>query len=172
MKTNTISILVLIFLFANTLLQAQTLIDDTKTIKVLILENKKKGSTKMISEGAFIKYKLNSDGKVRKGTLEDVKTGMMIVDGKKILFKDCSMIAGRVSSQQQLLGGIALGAGVVSAVLSSAFLGLGTVATSITLGVGVVAIVVGVLFIMRKKHFNLNTNWEVHSGQLKYNTLN
>lgn len=159
------------FFFSAFFVQAQKVVNDTRNIKVLIFENQRRGITKMISQGALIKYKLNNNKQVKKGILTDVKEGIMVINNEEIAFEDCAMIAGRVSSQQQILGGMALGAGAVSLVFSSALLGLGTGATLVTLGGAVIVITIGIVIIMQKKHFNLNKKWEVHSGELAYSLL-
>ncbi len=162
----------LIFLFLGLVptLSAQKLGRETKTIKVLVLKNEKRGSNKMISQGAFLKYKLNDGTKVQGGVLEDIQQGMMIIDGVKIPFDECAWIRGRVYGQEQMLGGLALGFGVTGGIVTSALLAfpvtaviVGTVATG--------AIVVGLILITQNKKFNLNRQWAVHSGALEYDLV-
>lgn len=107
--------------------------------------------------------------KVLKGTLDDIKDGAMIIDGKEIRFDNCSMIAGRVSSEEVLIGGVALGASFAGLIVGAALLG------NITLGGTVIVaaaagLVVGIVLITKYKRFNLDKGWEVHSGQIIYNT--
>jgi hypothetical protein len=170
-KINPIAILVLCFLCSSPKLFAQELIDDSRTLNVLVFVNEHKDKKKLISETARIKYKLANDPKkVYKGTLEVIKEGLMIVDGNEILFKDCSMIAGRVTSEQTLAGGICIGSGFMG-------LGLGIgvlLTTNLAFGVPVVviavaALIAGIILVTKYKHFNFNKGWEVHSGKIVYN---
>jgi len=170
-KINPVAILVLCFLFSTPKLFAQQLIDDTRTLNVLVFVNEHKDKKKLISETARIKYKLLSDPKkVHKGTLEAIKESSMVVDGKEILFKDCAMIGGRVTSEETLAGGICLGSG---------FMGLGIgvgvlLTTNIAFGapvvvIAVAALIAGIILVTKYKHFKFNKGWEVHSGKIVYN---
>ena len=76
----------------------------------------------MISQGARVKYKLLNDKKMRQGTLDDVKVGIMVVDGEEIPFDECSIIAGRVSSEEMLVGGIGVGMGSASVLFGAAMI--------------------------------------------------
>lgn len=172
MKINSITILFACFWFTSPMLFGQKLIDDTRTLKVLVFEHLEKDKKKLVSQGGRIKYKLNSDPKkLYKGTLDDIKESTMVVDGKEVSFLDCSMIAGRVSSEEVLVGGILMGIGVSGIVAGAAALGNVTVGATIIAG-GVVALTVGIILITKYKRFNLNKGWEVHSGQIIYNTTN
>jgi hypothetical protein len=170
MKINSIILLLACFLLLNTNLKGQKLIDDTKILKILVFENTGKDKKKLVSQGGRIKYRLRGDSKkVLKGTLDDIKDGVMIIDGKEIRFDDCAMIAGRVSSEEVLIGGVALGASFAGLIVGAALLG------NITLGGTVIVaaaagIVVGIILITKYKRFNLDKGWEVHSGQIIYNT--
>jgi len=159
------------FMLFTTNIFAQQLIDDTKTIKVLVFENIDKGKTKLISQGARIKYKLHSDPKkVYKGTLEDIKDGVMIVDNQEIRFEDCLMIGGRVSSQETLIGGVSAGVGFTSLVLGAALLGTPAFGISLLAG-GTVAVVAGIILITKIKRFRTDRGWDVHSGKIEYSAV-
>ena len=169
MKINSITILLACFLLFNTNLKGQKLIDDTKTLKILVFEHVEKDKKKLVSKGGRIKYRLRgASKKVLKGTLDDIKDGAMIIDGKEVRFDDCAMIAGRVSSQETLIGGMTLGASFAGLIVGAALLG------NITLGGTVIVaaaagIVVGIILITKYKRFNLDKGWEVHSGNIIYN---
>ncbi|MBL4649550.1 MAG: hypothetical protein JKY03_07445 [Aureispira sp.] len=170
MKINSIILLLACFLLLNTNLKGQKLIDDTKILKILVFENTVKDKKKLVSQGGRIKYRLRGDSKkVLTGTLDDIKDGAMIIDGKEIRFDNCSMIAGRVSSEEVLIGGVVLGASFAGLIVGAALLG------NITLGGTVIVaaaagLVVGIVLITKYKRFNLDKGWEVHSGQIVYNT--
>jgi hypothetical protein len=170
MKINSIILLLACFLFLNTNLKGQKLVDDTKILKILVFENVGKDKKKLVSQGGRIKYRLRGDSKkVLKGTLDDIKDDAMILDGREVRFDDCSMIGGRVSSEEILIGGITLGGSFAGLIVGAALLG------NITLGGTVIAaavagIVVGVILVTKYKRFNLDRGWEVHSGQIIYNT--
>jgi hypothetical protein len=169
MKINSIIILLACFLLLNTNLKGQKLIDDTKTLKILVFENSEKDKKKLVSQGGRIKYRLRGDSKkVLKGTLDDIKEGVMTIDGKEIRFDDCSMIAGRVSSDEALIGGITLGASFTGLVIGAALLGNITLGGSVIVAAAV-GVVVGVMLITKHKRFNLDRGWEVYSGQIIYN---
>lgn len=171
MKIYMITALIMSFILFTTALSAQELIDDTKTIKVLVFEKMDKGKTKLISQGARIKYKLHSDSKkVYKGTLEDIKEGYMVVDGQEVPFDDCMMIGGRVSSQETLIGGVAAGVGFTSLVLGAALLGTPTFGISLIAG-GTVAVVAGIILITKIRRFRTDKGWEVHSGKIEYSAV-
>jgi hypothetical protein len=168
MKINSIILLLACFLLLNTNIKGQTLIDDTKILKILVFENTGKDKKKLVSQGGRIKYRLRGDSKkVLKGTLDDIKDGAMIIDGKEIRFDDCSMIAGRVSSQETLIGGITLGASFTGLIVGAALLGNVTLGGTVIVG-AVAGIVVGIVLITKYKRFNLDKGWEVHSGQITY----
>lgn len=171
MKINSITILLAcFFLLLNTNLKGQKLIDDTKVLKILVFEQTAKDKKKLVSQGGLIKYKLRGDPKkLLKGTLDDIKEGLMIIDGKEIRFEDCSMIAGRVSSQEAIIGGVALGVSITGLTIGAALLGNITVGGSIVVA-AVIGIVAGIILITKYKRFNLNKGWEVHSGQIIYST--
>lgn len=172
MKINSITILFLCFFLTSPMLFGQKLVDDTRTLKVLVFEHLEKDKKKLVSQGGRIKYKLNSDPKtLHKGTLDDIKDKVMIIDGKEVAFLDCSMIAGRVNSEEVLIGGIAMGIGVSGIVAGAAALGNITVGATI-IAVGAIVLTVGIILITKYKRFNLNKGWEVHSGQIIYNTTN
>ena len=172
MKINSIILLLACFLLLNTNIKGQTLIDDTKILKILVFENTEKGKKKLVSQGGRIKYRLRGDSKkVLKGTLDDIKDGAMIIDGKEIRFEDCSMIAGRVSSQETLIGGITLGASMTGLIVGAALLGNITLGGTVIVG-AVAGIVVGIVLITKYKRFNLDKGWEVHSGQITYSATN
>ncbi|BDS14541.1 hypothetical protein [Aureispira anguillae] len=172
MKINSIIILFLCFLFVLPDLMGQKLVDDTQTLKVLVFEHLEKDKKKLVSQGGRIKYKLESNSKqLLKGTLEEIKENAMIVDGKEVLFADCSMIAGRVTTEEVLIGGIATGIGFTTIVVGAASLGNIIVGGTVIAG-GVAALVAGIILITKYKRFNLNKGWEVHSGQIIYSATN
>lgn len=172
MKINSIVLLLACFLLLNTNLKGQKLIDDTKILKILVFEHSVKDKKKLVSQGGRIKYKLRGDSKkLLKGTLDDIKDGAMIIDGKEVRFEDCSMIAGRVSSEETMIGGIAVGAGFTGLIVGAALLGNITLGGTVIVG-AVAGIVVGIILITKYKRFNLDKGWEVHSGQIIYNATN
>ncbi len=162
--------LFLIFMFASYInLSAQQLIDDTKAIKVLLFENEHKDKKRMINVTARIKYKLRANQKqVYKGTLEDIKSNMMVVDGRKISFDDCSMIAGRVFNEEVLAGGIMSGTGLTTIIFGAALAGNIIVGGTIV-GGGLAVLVAGIIMVTKSKHFNLDKGWDVHGAEIKYN---
>jgi len=170
MKINSIVLLLACFLLLNTNLKGQKLIDDTKILKILVFENLEKDKKKLISQGGQIKYKLRGNSqKILIGTLDDIKDGAMIIDGKEVRFANCSMIAGKVSSESILIGGIATGFSLTTLIVGAALLG------NIALGGTVIAaavggLVVGIILITKYKRFKLDKGWEVHSGQIIYST--
>jgi hypothetical protein len=171
MKINSITILLAcFFLLLNTNLKGQKLIDDTKVLKILVFEHAAKDKKKLVSQGGRIKYKLRGDSKkLLKGTLDDIKDGIMIIDGEEIRFDDCSMIGGRVSSQEALIGGITVGASFTGLIVGAALLGNITLGGTV-IAVAAIGIVVGIVLITKYKRFNLDKGWEVHSGQIIYST--
>lgn len=172
MKIYAISALIMGFLFLTTNLFAQNLIDDTKTIKVLVFEHETKNKTKLISQGGRIRYKLRSNPKVvHKGTVEDIKEGMMIVDGREVPFDDCLMIGGRVTSEEMLTGGIVTGSGFTALVLGFALIGTPAFGLSLIAG-GTAALVVGIILITKIKRFKMDKGWDVHSGKIQYSATN
>ena len=109
-----VSSLLLLFLVSFDV-HGQTLVDDTKVLDVLVFEHVQKDKKKMVSQGASIRYKLRATAKVWiKGTLEKIKKGAMVVNGKEIAFEDCLVIAGRVRTNDAVIGGVAVGVGSVS----------------------------------------------------------
>ena len=68
---------------------AQTLIDDTQILNVLIFKNESKDKIKMISESGKVRYKLRTDNQRYVGKLEKVNESTMIVNGKEVRFEDC-----------------------------------------------------------------------------------
>jgi hypothetical protein len=109
--------------------------------------------------------------KVLIGILDDIKDGAMIIDGKEVRFDDCSMIAGRVSSEETLVGGITVGASCAGLIVGAALLGNITLGGTVIVA-AVAGVVAGVVLITKYKRFNLDKGWEVHSGQIIYNTTN
>ncbi|MGH1337022.1 MAG: hypothetical protein ACRBFS_12930 [Aureispira sp.] len=148
----------------------QTLVDDTKVLDVLVFEHVQKDKKKMVSQGASIRYKLRATPKVWiKGTLEKIKKGSMVVDGKEVAFDACLIIAGRVRTNDAVIGGVAIGIGLSNLIFGSALLGnIWTGATLLVGGTGL--LVTGLVLVTKSKRFNLDKGWEVHHGQLKYST--
>lgn len=172
MKINSIAILFVCFLFATPIAMSQKLVDDTKTLKVLVFEHLEKDKKKLVSQGGRVKYKLNSNPKtLYKGSLDDIKENSMVVDGTEVSFNDCSMIAGRVSSEEVLIGGILMGVGISTIIAGAATLGNITVGGTVIAG-GAIALITGIILITKYKRFNLNKGWEVHSGQIIYSATN
>jgi hypothetical protein len=162
---------VLIFFFISAPVKAQKLIDDTKVIKVLMFENEHKDKKKMINQTARIKYKLRSDSKhVYKGTLDDIKEGVMVVDGQEVLFNDCSMIAGRVFSEELLIGGVCSGTGLTTIIFGAALAGNIIVGGTIVTG-GLALLIAGIVMVTKVKRFKLDKGWEVHSAEIIYNAV-
>lgn len=174
MNIHIITTVFLYILLSSNNLFAQKLVDDTKVMKVLVFENVEKDKIKMISQTGRIKYKLRSDPKtVHKGTLDDILEGKMIVNGKEILFSDCLMIGGRVNSDEIMIGGICLGAGLTTIIFGSALLGTLPIPAAIAVvGGGLGATIAGIILITKIKRFNLDKGWEVHSGSIQYSTTN
>lgn len=168
-----IHIITTVFLYsllsANSLF-AQKLVDDNKTMKVLVFENVEKDKIKMISQTGRVRYKLRNDPKtVHRGTLEDIKEGMMVVNGKEILFQDCLMIGGRVTTDEIMIGGICMGAGLTAVIFGTAILGTIPIAGAVAvLAGGLGAAITGIVLITKIKRFNLDKGWEVHSGEIIY----
>lgn len=148
--------------------QGQNLVDDTKTLNVLIFEHVQKDKKKMISQGASIKYKLRAAPKVwLKGTLEEIKKESMVVNGQEVAFKDCLIIAGRVYGKEGVIGGVAVGVGISSVVFGSALLGNPVAGVTLLVG-GAGLLVTGMILVTKNKRFHLDKGWEVHYGQLTY----
>ncbi len=168
MKVNFILTAIVFFCVSASVI-SQKLIDDTKVIKVLMFENEHKDKKKIINQTARIKYKLRSDSKrVYKGTLEDIKEGLMVVDGQVILFNDCSMIAGRVFSEELLIGGVCSGIGLTTIIFGAALAGNIIVGGTIVAG-GLAALIAGIVMVTKVKRFNLDKGWVVHSAEIIYN---
>jgi hypothetical protein len=149
---------------------AQNITDDTKIIRVLIFDHEEKGKKKIVNEGAFIKYRLNDSKKVQKGLLKEIQDGYMMVGDQKVAFGDCAMIAGKVYSQEQTLGGLSLGFGVSGLVITAIFVSFPP--TAIIMGTtAIAATITGLILITKKKKFNLNKGWIVYGGSIQYNLM-
>lgn len=168
MKINSITILIACLFLFNTNLKAQKLIDDTKTLKVLVFEHVSKDKKKLISQGGRIKYKLRGEKKVMKGTLDDIKDGAMIIEGKEIRFAHCSMIGGRVSSEEVLIGGMVLGTSFTGLIVGATLLGNITLGGTVIVAAAI-GVVAGIILITKYKRFHLDKGWEVYSGKITYN---
>jgi len=170
MNIHIITTVFLYILLSTNSLFAQKLVDDNKIMKVLVFENVEKDKIKMISQTGRVRYKLRSDPKtVYKGTLDDIKEGMMIIDGKEVLFQDCLMIGGRVTIDEIMIGGICLGAGLTTVIFGTALMGTIPIAGAVAvLAGGLGAAITGIILITKVKRFNLDKGWEVHSGEIIY----
>ncbi|HIB76081.1 MAG TPA: hypothetical protein EYO58_00400 [Flavobacteriales bacterium] len=122
----------------------------------------------MVNQSARIKYKLRNNPKVYTGKLEDIKEGMMFVDGRKVLFNDCKMIAGRVFSEAFFAGGVLIGSGFTTIVFGAAFTTNIIVGGTIIAG-GVATLITGLIMVAKVRRFNLDRGWEVHSTEILYN---
>lgn len=149
--------------------QAQTLIDDTQILDVLIFEHQQKGKKKMVSQGASIKYKLRKNPqKWIKGRLEQIQKDSMTVDRQTIAFSDCLIIAGRVHGNDGIIGGVSTGVGLSSVVFGSALIS-NVIAGSILLAGGAGLLTAGIILVTKNKRFHLDKGWQVYHGQLSYN---
>jgi hypothetical protein len=149
----------------------QTLVDDTKTLNVLIFEHLEKDKKKMISQGASIRYKLRSAPKVwKKGVLEQIKKGTIVVNGQTVALNNCLLITGRVYGQDGIIGGVAVGVGMSSVIFGSALLGNPVAGVTLLAG-GAALLVTGVFLVAKHKRFHLDRGWEVHYGQLTYSLV-
>lgn len=149
--------------------QDPDLIDDKDTIRVLVFQQNDKQLTKLIQEGGRIRYQLRKTKRTIKGQLQEVNSHSMVVNGKKIEYKDCSFISGRIKSESQLVGGIAAGLGLSTLVFGSAFFSTLKTGGSIAIVAGGTAfLVAGVIMITKSRKFNLNKGWEVHGGTLVF----
>ena len=163
---------ILLFFCLN--LTAQTLVDDSKTYEVLVFENLQKEQTKFIRSGGHIKYSLYANPKlIYKGTLQKVTSNSMFIDGQEIKLSDCSMIAGRVRTSREIIGGIVLGMGTALAPFGAAIINMNNIAGPTIIGAGAVMIGTGIYMITAKKKFKMTKGWTVHGGTIKFNqTLN
>lgn len=150
---------------------SQTLVQDTTQLKVLVFEHLEKGKKKLISQGAIIRYKLQSNPKVWiKGQLEQIDPTHMTVSGQRVAYADCMLIAGRVHSERDILGGVAMGVGGASFLFGTALLGNLPLGSGFIAG-GAVALVTGVILITRFKRFHFDKGWTVHPGTITYNRV-
>ena len=147
---------------------AQKLIDDTRVIKVLLFVHEQKDLKKMVNQSARIKYKLRNNPKVFIGKLEDIKEGMMVINGQEVLFDDCKMIAGRVFSEEFFAGGVLIGSGFTSIVFGAALSG-NIILGGTIIGGGVATLITGLILVAKVRRFNLDKGWEVHSTEILYN---
>jgi hypothetical protein len=162
-------ILIIMSLLLVKIAHTQTLVDDTKTYEILVFENFEKEQTKFIRSGARIKYKLYSNPKYTyKGVIEKITDKSMFVDGQEVKISDCSMIAGRVRTDKEIIGGLLLGVGVATAPFGVAIINLNAIAGPILAGAGIAAVVTGVYFITQKKKFKMARGWTVHGGKLTF----
>lgn len=146
----------------------QNLVDDTKVLEVLIFEHVQKDKKKMVSQGASIRYKLRATPKVwGNGTLEEIKQGSMVVDGQEVAFSDCLIIAGRVRTNDAVIGGVAVGTGLSAVLFGSALLGNIWAGGTLLVG-GTGLLVTGIILVTKNKKFHLDKGWEVHYGRLSY----
>ena len=146
---------------------AQTLIDDTQTLNVLIFKNESKDKIKMISESGKVRYKLRTDNQRYVGKLEKVNDGSMIVNGQEVIFDDCIYISGRVYSEETIAGGVAAGVGLSTVVLGASLLGNVIVGGTVIAG-GATAMGLGMFFLTKPKRFHLDKGWEVYAGKIEY----
>jgi hypothetical protein len=153
---------------------AQPLVDDSKTYEVLVFENIQKEQTKFIRSGGHIKYSLYSNPKIKyKGTLQKVTSNAIFVDGQEIKLSDCNMIAGRVRTSKEIIGGMMLGMGSALAPFGAAIISSNNIAGPSIIGGGAVLIGVGIYFITQKKNFKMTKGWTVHGGKINFSqTLN
>ncbi len=169
-------ILTIIFglVIVTTNLFAQTLVDDSKTYEVLVFENIQKEQTKFIRSGGYVKYSLYGNPKmVYKGTLQKVTSNAMFVDGQEIKLADCNMIAGRVRSDKEVVGGIILGMGTALAPFGAAIINMNNIAGPAIIGAGAIMIGTGIYLVMSKKKFKMTKGWTVHGGKITFSqTLN
>ena len=163
-------ILIILSLLLVKIAHTQTLLDDTKTYEILVFENFEKEQTKFIRSGARIKYKLYSNPKFTyKGVIEKITDKSMFVDGHEIALIDCSMIAGRVRTEKEVIGGILMGMGLSAAPFGAALIGLNPIGGPIVITTGVVMLSTGLYFITQKKYFRMNKGWTVHGGKMTFN---
>lgn len=164
-----------IFLFSSffmiaSCVQGQTLVDDTRELKVLLFENLEKGKRKIVSLGATVRYKLDGEKRLYKGIVEAIGDDFFVVDNKKILFRDCAKISGRVYNENQILGGVLTGIGVASISFGGTFLATGSFSVGVASVVTAAALIgVGIYIVMQHKTFNLNKGWTVHGATIRYN---
>jgi|GEM_PF-6556826 len=148
---------------------AQELISDPVNYDVLVFEHFEKGKTYFIRKGGRIKYKLYNSPKVTyKGELQTVNKESMIVDGREIPLRDCSLIAGRVRSPKEFKGALLLGLGAGVVPLSAAFLGVNTIAGPIVIVGGLTALTIGLIQSMSARKFKMSKGWAVYGGQLQF----
>lgn len=148
---------------------AQELISDPVSYDVLVFEHFEKGKTYFIRKGGRIKYRLYNNPKTTyKGELQKVNRESMIIDGREIPFKDCSLIAGRVRSPKEFQGAILLGMGAGVIPLSAALLGVNTIAGPIVIVGGVVVLTVGIIRSMSARKFKMSKGWAAYGGQLQF----
>ncbi|MCH2022131.1 MAG: hypothetical protein MK207_06580 [Saprospiraceae bacterium] len=158
-----------VFLLGPSALFAQKLIDDIRVIKVLLFVHQQKDLKKMVNQSARIKYRLRNNSKVFTGKLDDIKEGMMVVNGKEVLFNDCKMIGGRVFSEEFFAGGVLTGAGFATIVFGAALAGTNIETGAVVIAGGVIALITGLVLVTKVRKFNLDKGWEVHSTEVLYN---
>lgn len=148
--------------------QGQVLPKEQKILKVLVFEHLQKDKKKLISQGAVIRYKLQSNPKIwYKGLLEDIGEDQMTVAGKQVRYEDCLLIAGRVHSERGLLGGVALGAGTTTLLVGSAALGTSALGIGLLSG-GIALVIAGIILVTRSQRFHFEKGWSVYGGTLSY----
>ena len=146
---------------------AQTLIDDTQILNVLIFKNESKDKIKMISESGKVRYKLRTDNQRYVGKLEKVNESTMIVNGREVRFEDCIYISGRVYSEETIAGGVGAGVGLTTIVLGASLLGNVIVGGTVIAG-GATTMGLGLFFLTKPKRFHLDKGWEVYAGKIEY----
>ena len=168
-----IFLLLVVFMCGWSLIYAQPapdLIDDTKTVHILVFEHLEKRDMRFVSEGATITYKLYSNPKQKqKGIIDAIDNEKMVVDGKEVAFADCSLIRARVRTDKEMFGGMGLGAGLLSTAGAAAIISSSNnVAGPVFLGIGVAGTAFGLTFMFNRKRFDMNRGWSVYGAQLSY----
>lgn len=149
---------------------AQPLIDDTRKIPVLVFENIEKSDTRFIREGGVLKYKLRGDKrKVFSGKLEAISEKSMTINGKEVQFENCSMIAGRVRTDKEMIGGIVAGMGFTAMGIGAGIAGVTANAGIASISTGAVFFSTGMAMMFTQKRFRMDKGWSVHGGVIQYN---
>ena len=168
MKIARFSILLVLLLSVPQFLQAYAFQGDSIQLQVLVFEQVQKDKKKLISLGAVIRYKRQDAPKVwHKGTLEAIGADHMVVGGQTVAYSDCLIIAGRVRSERDIIGGTAIGAGGAAFLFGTALLGNLLLGGGFLLG-GAAALITGVVLITRAQRFHLGKGWTVRGGTLSY----
>ena len=166
MKTSLLFQVLILCLFFSTSSSAQTLVKDSVYLSVLVLENLDKRETKLLSEGAGVRYQLKNDKRKMKGKIELIKDNSMVISGTEIKFEDIQTLSGKVRSDRQLGGGILIGLGATTSVFGGVLIG-SVPGLGVAVG-GLAALGTGIHLVTSYKKFKTYEGWRIHSGKIAF----